>query len=217
MSTNTTEKALYQWVGGDKAGMIVAMNRIEYDSEDEIHYIYLENGDRVNADLEGEIIVRINSEEDAWEIKEEVIHDIVSEKGQDGQIYEIPGPDHGKVKTVKVPKKQKTALQLIQKTVNQSQILSKPHEELASHHNIQTDPVVTLLEKAKKKKDSFEISLRVDVITQALFEVIAENYEEGEEKSLDYIVSLIDVEELKSQLKEKLRNVYNGNTSEDTI
>ena len=41
--------------------------------------------------------------------------------------------------------------------------------------------------------------------------------EEGEEKSLDYIVSLIDIEELKCQLKEKLRNVYKRKAAEDTI
>jgi uncharacterized protein YuzE len=216
MIQNTTEKALYQWVGGDKAGMIVAMDRIEYDSDDEIHYIYLENGDRVNAELEGELIVRIDSEEDAWEVKEEVIHDIREEKGQDGQIYEIPGPDHGKVKVIKVPKKRKTALAQVQ-GLQQPSFMSIPKSGAVNKPIVETDPVITLLEKAKKKKGTFDISLRVDVITQSLFEVISENYEDGEEKSLDYIVSLIDVTELKSQLKEKLKNVYKRNTQESTI
>lgn len=214
MVQNETEKTLYQWVGGDKAGMIVAMDRIEYDSEDQLHYIYLENGDRVNAELEGELIVKINSSEDAWEIKEELIHDIREEKGQDGQIYEVPGPDHGKVKVVKVPKKTKAKVASLTTSVVNHQNVMPTSNPTINVPVKEADPVITLLEKAKKKKDTFDISLRVDVITQSLFEVISENYEDGEEKSLDYIVSLIDVEELKSQLKEKLRNVYRASTED---
>ncbi len=209
MTQTTEEKTLYQWISGDKLGTIAAMDRIEYDSEDQIHYIYFENGDRVNAELEGEFVVKIDSAEDAWEVKEEVIIDIHEEKGQDGQIYEIPGPDHGKVKTVKVPKLRKPTNLAQPSQIVQNNNFTQTNEIKVKNS---TDPVFTLLEKAKKQKDTFDISLRVDVITQALFEVISENYDDGEEKSLDYIVSLINVEELKTQLKEKLRNVYNGST-----
>ncbi len=201
---NTEEKTLYQWIAGEKAGGVVVMDRIEYDSEDQIHYIYFENGDRVNAELEGQVFAKIDSAEDAFVIKQELIHDIREEKGQDGQIYEIPGPDHGKVKTIKIPKA-KANMQAqttfsSQNTVQQN-IIQPKHI---------SDPVIALLEKAKKTKSTFGISLRVDVINQALYDVITENYEDGEEKSLDYIVSLIDISELKSQLREKLKTVYNG-------
>jgi uncharacterized protein YuzE len=198
---STQEKTLYQWIGGEKAGQVVAMDRIEYDSEDQIHYIYFENGDRVNAELEGQIFGKIDSAEDAFVIKEEIIHDIREEKGQDGQIYEIPGPDHGKVKTIKIPKAKITSAQ-------ESVATSLPQKTQVT--KMIGDPVISLLEKAKKNKSTFEISLRVDVINQALYDVITENYEDGEEKSLDYIVSLIDISELKSQLREKLKTVYNG-------
>jgi len=198
---NTEEKTLYQWIAGEKAGGVVAMDRIEYDSDDQIHYIYFENGDRVNAELEGQVFAKIDSAEDAFIIKQELIHDIREEKGQDGQIYEIPGPDHGKVKTIKIPKaKVTTAQESIASSVPQKTQVTK----------MIGDPVIALLEKAKKTKSTFGISLRVDVINQALYDVITENYEDGEEKSLDYIVSLIDISELKSQLREKLKTVYNG-------
>ena len=75
------------------------------------------------------------------------------------------------------------------------------------------DPVIILLEKAKKEKHTYDIELNVDAISKDLFGVVKDTFDKGEDKALDYIVSLIDMDKLKSQLKEKLKEVYNGKTN----
>lgn len=207
---NTNDKTLYQWLTGDKSGTIVELQKIEYDSDDEITYLYFENGDRVNADLVGEVVIKLEEGEDGFIIKREVINDIRIEKGKDGTEYEIPGPDHGKVIIKKIPKHQ-----VLPKQQNVAQNVAQPitPSTPSAAPKVTADPVIALLEKAKKEEKEFTVKLSVDVIKQSLYDVITENYDDGEEKSLDYIVSLIDINDLKSQLREKLKIKYNEQKS----
>lgn len=198
----TMEAQLYQWLKTDKAGDYVYEDKIE--EEDGITYIKFTDGSQVNAELLGEYVIKVDSEDDGFDIKEEIIHDMTKAKLQDGGEVEIPGVMHGQKKVTMVKKpggKRKKPTPPPTKMVREGE---KPKPAVA------TDPVIILLEKAKKEKHTYDIELNVDAISTQLFGVVKDTFDDGEEKALDYIVSLIDMDKLKEQLKEKLKEVYNG-------
>lgn len=186
------EAQLYQWLATEKVGDYSYEDRIE--SRGEENYMLFTDGSRVNVNLIGEVVKKVDSEDDGYIIVEEKINDVTVTKGADGKEYEIPGIDHGKVIKKKVPKPTN----------------NKPAaKKVVATPKVEIDPVINLLEKSKKEKHTYDVELNVDAISKDLFSVVRDTFDEGEEKTLDYIVSLIDIEKLKDQLKEKLKEVYN--------
>jgi len=209
----TMEAQLYQWLKTDKAGDYVYEDKIE--EEDGITYIKFTDGSQVNAELLGEYVIKVDSEDDGFEIKEEIIHDMTKAKLQDGGEIEVPGIMHGQRKVTMVKKpggKRKKPTKPQNPVVNHEKTAVK--EELSK---LVSDPVIILLEKAKKEKHTYDIELNVDAISKQLFGVVKDTFDDGEEKALDYIVSLIDMDKLKEQLKEKLKEVYNGEGNDTPV
>lgn len=196
--TKVMEAQLYQWILTDKAGDYSYEDRIEEKGDDT--FMIFTDGSRVNVKMIGEAVIKVEDEEDGYIIVEEKIEDVTIAKGADGKDYEVPGIDHGKIIKKRIPKpanKKKTTTPPPSQVTEEK--VSKPV----------TDPVIILLEKAKKERQTYEIDLNVDVISSSLFNVVKSSFEDGEDKALEYIVSLIDMEMLKDQLKEKLKEVYN--------
>ena len=206
---DTNQEQLYQWVKGDDAGEFCYA--IGTEVEDDMEFILFDNDTRVNKAVFDEFIIPVKSEEDGYIIKEERINDIVTTKGKDGIEYDIPGPNHGKIKRVKVPMKKKKKAP---KKPKEENVNSKPDKVIEKATNIPTQsidsPILALLEKAKKSKQTYEIKLNIDAIPESLYDVIKENFDDGEENTLEYLISLIDLETLKSDLKEKIREIYNA-------
>lgn len=196
--TEVMEAQLYQWLATEKAGDYSYEDRIE--SKGEENYMLFTDGSRVNVKLIGEVVKKVESEEDGYIIVEETINDVVITKGADGKDYEVPGIDHGKKIKKKIPKPS-----------NKEKVERRRNPEPAPEvkPKVESDPVVILLEKAKKERHTYDVELNVDAISKDLFSVVRDTFDGGEEKALDYIVSLIDIEKLKDQLKEKLKEVYN--------
>ena len=71
------------------------------------------------------------------------------------------------------------------------------------------DPVVITLEKSKKVESQIELILTVMVPSKELFNLIKENFENGEEKTLNYIIENIDVNKIKESLLLSFKNFYN--------
>jgi hypothetical protein len=196
MSEIAEEKQLlYQWLKTDHAGQYSYQVGIE--EEDDMTFIIFDNGERVNVDLVGEVVTVVDSTEDGFIIKKEVVNDITITKGLDGVEYEIPGPSHGKTITKKIPKPKKAKIP--------RKVSAKKPEPV-----VESDPVLALLERAKKTVGTYDVELKFQIIPNALYAVVTDNFEGGEDKALDYIVSLIDIDALKSQLKDKLKSVYNN-------
>jgi len=203
----TVDAQLYQWLKTEKAGNYSYVDNIQEDNG--ITYINFQDGSRVNADLVGEYVIEVESEEDGYEIKEEIIHDMTTAKTQDGKTMEIPGIMHGQKKVQIIPKRKNN-------TQKRNTAVTKPVTR-PEPPKVEIDPVINLLEKAKKEKHTYDVELSVDAISKDLYAVVKNTFEDGEEKSLDYIVSLIDIDKLKDQLKDKLKKVYNDNGEGNTI
>lgn len=203
MAEKKKNELLYQIIKGDNFGEYVyETDRI---TENDVTYILFDNGTKMNAALNGEFFEQVNSTNDGWVLTKERIVDIKTEEGMDKKMYEIPGPDHGKMRTVKKrkPPTKRNIKKPIKPVVTHTEIEVKKEPI-----KIESDPVILLLEKSKKKLTQCTISLNIDMITPELFNVINSSFENGDEKILDYIISNINMDELKSQLKDKLKNIY---------
>lgn len=207
--TEINTEQLYQWLKGDDAGEFCYP--IGTEVEDDIEFILFDNDTRVNKSLLNEFLVPLKSEDDGYLIKEEIIKDITTTKGKDGVEYEIPGPNHGKIKRIKVPIVRKKVLKGPNKVAAvETTVPEKVEKPTALEVRNIDSPILALLDKAKKTKQTYEITLSIDAIPNSLYDVIKENFDDGEVSTLEYLISLIDLDKLKSDLKEKIREIYNA-------
>ena len=204
---NVDEKPIiYQWLKTDLAGKY-SMFACE-EIEDDILYIVFKDGSRVNKELVNDYVIEVTDEDDGYIIKEEVITDITITKGKDGTEYEIPGPNHGKVKKTKI---KKPRLKNVPKSVlNEARTVKKDIIPVVVQ---ETDPLRLLLEKTKLQKNSYEITLSIDILPKELFDILGSSFDNGNETMINYMMDLIDIESFKEQLKEKLINGYGDEQS----
>ena len=211
------KKTFYQWIAGEKKGRIETLVKIEKDSSDNNTYLYFEDNSRVNVDLIGTDIIEIKEnnsneiiENDNWEWKEETIIDIIETKGSDGNTYEIPGPDHGKIKKVKVLKETIKPV-VAEKIKINNNIVPEANKKV----DLNKSPIFDLLDKAKKKNETVNLSIDIDLISEKLFDVIKENYDDNINDIYNYIWENINIEDLKKQILKNISYKYETKT-EDT-
>lgn len=77
-----------------------------------------------------------------------------------------------------------------------------------------SDPVNIMMEKSKKFETEISMSLTISLPLKSLFYVAKDSFENGEEKSLEYIIENIDVSEIKNALKLGIKEYYNTNSTE---
>jgi len=189
---------LYQWQKGEYIEQY--SKAIDVEEEGEMSFLIFEDGRRINIELIEEFLIPVNSEDEGYIIREEVIDDLVEMKGKDGGIYTVPGPDHGKRRITKKPKT-KQAKPIITSTPKQ-QIKEEPKNLYPN------DPIIALLEKSKKVTKPINITLRLDIITQGTYDLIIDNFEDSEESIVEYLISSIDKKELVESIKVQLKGSY---------
>lgn len=186
---------MYQWQKGEYLGEYsIAVDTIQ---EDDMNFIVFKDGRRINTDLVNEFLIPVNSEEEGFIFSEEIINDIVTQVGKDGVKYDIPGPDHGKKLIKKVAKK-------VAKTPVVAQE-SKATNIKKSNPIPSSDPMIALLDRAKKKMVTFDIKLSLSTINQETFHILSENFDNSEDMILEYLYENIDKDVLKTKIKEYLR------------
>ena len=79
------------------------------------------------------------------------------------------------------------------------------------------DPIILNLEKAKKFNTIIPIEISAEIPSKELFNVLRANFENGEYKAIEYIVSNIDIEKIKNGLKKSLIDMYNKEDKEEKI
>lgn len=193
------EGQLYQWLKGEYAGDYD--KAIDVKKEDDIIFIVFENGRKCNAELADEFLYPVDSENEGFNISIEEIEDTIEKKAKDGTVYKIPGPDHGKTRIKKVPKNPK-------KVTPAPTISNKIKPVVPDNGPGNSDPVIQLLEKAKKTKKKFTFEIEIDTIKESTYEVLIENFEESEETILNYIYSSIPLDVLENVIKEKIKDIY---------
>ena len=188
---------MYQWIKTERAGEYVYEDYlIEEDGET---YIVFTDGSRVNIKLIGDYFVRVEDENDGYIVKEEIHEEWIEAKDENGKTHKIPGMMHGH-KTIKlIPKKRNTETKEIP-------IENKKDSE---NRKIEKDPLFLLLKEAKKEKQKFVIEFNIDTISKEFYNILKNTFNDAEEKILDYIISIININDIKNQIKQKIKEFYN--------
>ena len=73
-------------------------------------------------------------------------------------------------------------------------------------------PLQQLLKKQKENLVSLNLTLKVNLPQKALFDVLLDSYENAEEEILNFAVSKVDIESIKTSIKEAIKkNYYKAN------
>ena len=82
-------------------------------------------------------------------------------------------------------------------------IKKKPKQEIT-----ETDPVKILVDKAKKHSVVVDLSVDISIPGVSIFKLAKDEFEDGEDKFIDYVMSNIDTKLFYDQLKTHLKNFY---------
>ena len=70
------------------------------------------------------------------------------------------------------------------------------------------DPVMEILKKRKKKPTDISLTLSLDIPSKELYEVLIDDYEDAENKLIDYLFTSENITLLKESVKVSLREHY---------
>jgi hypothetical protein len=75
-------------------------------------------------------------------------------------------------------------------------------------HTANTDPVVSILEKTKKKTEKINISITVKIPSPDLYQVVRENFDNTDEVLLENVMQQVQESVLREAVKRELQNIY---------
>jgi len=228
----------FQWTASENQGQIVIYDHVEED-DNEI-YICFKNGTRINQqfvapigvnDLTNKLMAEITDPSNVWTFKERWIGRIeerwsLPEESPDGQRYCVQEATPGRKVIDLIPPKRYTPTKTSQfgyihpevkpESVQQSvqDIVTTVQNKVTTVQNkVQndsSDPVNILLNKSKKVDTDFSMDLTISLPSKDLYNMVKENFEEGDIKTLDYIINNLDIDAIKESLKTALKNVYDN-------
>lgn len=70
------------------------------------------------------------------------------------------------------------------------------------------DPVIELLNKKRKTPATINVNLDVNLVPKELYLMLIDNYDDAEEKIIDYIFNDDGIESIKNSVKMCIRNIY---------
>jgi len=221
MTDNNTR--YFQWIIYEKNKEVVVFDRIE--QEDGINYIVFKNGTRCNEqliaplnckveELAGKIMAEISSPDNMWTFKEEIVgqQEEVWENNADGEKVCVVPFLPGKKKIIPIPPK--PSVSKFGQINNTEQIKQQTVVQEEKKKTFTDDPIWGLLEKAKKVDTEVDMNLTISLPTVNLYNVAKENFENGDEKVIEYIVENIDIEHLKQCIRAAIKAMYENKINE---
>ena len=100
-----------------------------------------------------------------------------------------------------------TIIQAPAPPIPQPEILLQP--QITTKHINTSDPVYIMMDKSKKRDTEVNMTLTISLPAQSLFDVVKDSFEDGDKKALEYIIENIDISDIKTALKEGIRQMYN--------
>jgi hypothetical protein len=86
--------------------------------------------------------------------------------------------------------------------------IEQPETEKLEVKNVFQDPVVSILDKSKKKVEKLTLTLNVKIPSVELYNVIKENFENTEEILLDSVMEQLHEKLLREAVKREIQNIY---------
>lgn len=214
-------KKEYQFVKGNRIGTRVFLDKSELDEKSGDYILYFTDGTTAKSSQLGSSIVEIPEGHPGYEFLKTVNKDIIKSKDADGKEQYVPGPDYGKVtwkkrkiQAQKITNKNKSTEKDTKAAIKSTKPINKPpivkNETEFLNNN---DAVINLLEKAKKVNKVFKIDISIETIDKSLYKVLSDNYEDGTDKTIEYIISNINFGEIKKEMAKKIKQYYENKSN----
>lgn len=92
-------------------------------------------------------------------------------------------------------------------TVQQKPIVNFDVQRLSEQLQ-EKSPVQILVDKCKKRSTQVKLSMNIDLPNKSIYNIASEEFENGSEEFIDYVVSNIDLNVIVESLKESLKTAY---------
>lgn len=89
-----------------------------------------------------------------------------------------------------------------------------PKEKLETEKNQKSNnPIFTLLDKSKKVECNISMDLTLSLPSKNMYDIITENFDNGDNDMIDYIMYNLDIHEIKDILKNTILSAYRENNN----
>lgn len=218
MSENNTR--FLQYIAGERQGEVLVFDHIE--EEDDMIFLCFKDGSRCNEELalpprdrkwEGKLMAEVAStnKDNLWTFDEKWVgrrEEKYSkpEDSPDGEIHLVQPFVKGKKKTTPIPpRRTKSVFGNIDRRIETAPASAPVIEEKPKAIE---DPVWLMMDKAKKKDTNVEMSVVISLPSKALYDVAKDSFDEGGEKTINYIIDKIKVDEIKEGIRKALYEAY---------
>jgi hypothetical protein len=174
-------KHKFEWVKTERAGDVCAFSCFE--KENDVEYVCFSDNTRIRTEFIGDIVLMHLYENEI--LGREILVDsqspILQHLRTESVIEPIVEPEV--VRTHEIPSK-------LEKT------------------NVFQDPVVSILDKSKKKIEKLTLTINVKIPSVELYNVIKENFDNTEEILLDSVMEQLHEKLLREAVKREIQNIY---------
>jgi hypothetical protein len=215
----------FQWLSSDRKGQIVIYDDVVED-DGEI-YVCFKDGSRVNEnfvlainvkDPNGKLVAEIEGPNNHWQFKEKLV-------GREEERWELNGDGErvciqpfieGKKITELIPPRPSHSkfgeLKRQEQPVIQNDISIIQNETIkpVTSNSDKNDPVTIMLDKSKKIDTEISMNLTISLPSKELYNIIKSNFEDGDKKTLEYIICNMNTEAIKTSIKDALQTMYNN-------
>jgi hypothetical protein len=187
------------------------------------------------TDATGKLMAEIDSYQNPWRFEEKIVGEDTerTEVDWESQVrYEVPTVTEIASDGQKVPIKRKQINLIPPRRSTPAYInsrfgnvvMSQPIQPINDITNVQTnqnkpvtlastsvnhsDPVYIMMDKSKKFETEVEMTLTMSLPPESLYNVAKESFDDGAEKTLEYIIENIDLTKIKEALKAGIRARY---------
>lgn len=204
--------------------------------EDGVTYVVLESGDRCNIDLindigeniKGNVMAFIDGPNNLWQISQKEVGGQKEMKALDANnVMQIVQPYiPGKIVTTIMPPKthsntsykniilskslNPTPDPVVNSFENEKNIIIK---EEKIEDSLDNNPVHILIQTSKKVESIINLELEMSIPTQEIYNIIKNNFKNGEDDFLNYLITNLDITSIKESLKDGLRSFYRSNNN----
>ena len=173
-------ESVFEWVKTDRTGDVCKFIAFDFDANG-VEYVCFEDGTRINTDLIGDIVL---------------MHSHGSQILGAGLIPE---------------KTDDELLGYTKEFVQKQEVVQTPNVQIETEVRTSisdTNPVLAILEKTKKKPEKLTVTLTVKIPSPDLYSVIKENFDDVDNVILQNVMAQIQDNVLRDSLRKELQNIY---------
>ena len=218
-----SDKRYFQYLAGTRQGEVVIFDKIEED--DGMVFVAFKDKSRVNEELiqpieerkyTNKFMAEIEGPSNPWTFEEKWVGRQEEKFAKDGSGNSVVVEPfiEGKKRITPLPPRppHKTSSSF-------GMIEEKPVQKVAPVEEKLdlSDPVFLMMDKSKKTDISVDMNLVLSLPSKSLYNVAKESFDNGSEKTIEYIIKSIKKEQFEESLRQALLQAYEDNDKPEEV